>query len=240
MKYKKPILYAAAVSSILYIFGKNASLNLNKLAKLEERYKEAESESNYAVMNNILLEEIETRVRYSEPLRRDLWGKVIGLYLQKDENGLNQRHEYSDLLEQANETFHRGPYYRMLRFLSNRSHMINPPKSQAGFNEILLLMNNKMKSMTQIDEGLQRVWHPSNAHHPDSTRYVPVVQWSQDPPTGIAVGSGFAGPAYRFDDSPILKTIFAKEPPPGSMYGALGKYYSKHELTTKFGYGVTG
>lgn len=240
MKYKKPILYAAAVSSILYIFSRNASLNLNKLAELEKRYKEVEgtsnSESNYAVMNNILLEEIETRVRYLEPLRRDLWSKVIGL-------GSGDKHEYSDLLEQANETFHRGPYYRMLRFLSNRSHMINPPKSQAGFNEILLLMNNKMKRMTQIEEGLQSLWHEASEGWYSSQpelRYKQVVQWSQDPPTGIAVGAGFAGPEYRFDESPVLKTIFANEPPPGNMYDALGRYYSKSELTTKFGYGVTG
>ena len=218
MKYEKPLLYASATALVLYVF-RERKLNTKKLAELEQQYKQAEantsSESNYAVMNNILLQEIDTRVTYLSGLRgkNSRFGISVGASLKQGER--TQHSEYRDLL----------------RFLSKHYHMRSPPSKQSGFNEILSLINNKLKEMTIPEEDIDRL--------NSLTRNNPREQLNS---YGLVVENG----DYTFDKSPILKSMM-KHPMSyyiatgeANMYDALRQAYYRDGTNniwkTKFGY----
>jgi hypothetical protein len=223
VKYEKPLLYLSATALVLYVF-RERKLNTKKLAELEQQYKQAEantsSESNYAVMNNILLQEIETRVVYLSGLRGQnfSFGLSVGATME--------------IYERA----HHSEYNNLLRFLSDRNHMKNPPPKQSGFNEILLIMNNKLKEMTIPEESLGRLWKESTENYYSNWPELRMKEF-----IGIVNGND-----YTFDKSPILKSMM-RHPMShyiatgeANMYDALRQAYYREGTNniwkTKFGY----
>lgn len=223
---------------LLYVF-RERELNTKKLAELEQQYKQAEAnsstESNYAVMNNILLQEIETRVVYLSGLRTSNWRNAIALPDSKTLFGsavINNIDIYN-AQRRANDT----EYNLMLRFLSDRNHMKSPPPRQSGFNEILLMMNNKLKEMAIPEESLGRLWKESTENY-----YSNSPELRREEFIGIVNGND-----YTFDKSPILKSMFGRKNRAGqymgysaNMYDALRLAYYKQDTNniwrTKFGY----
>ena len=226
---------------LLYVF-RERELNTKKLAELEQQYKQAEantsSESNYAVMNNILLQEIETRVVYLSGLRNSNWRNALAIPDILDPvTGSVVGADLSDFISYAQRRAHDTEYNRMLRFLSDRKHMKSPPPRQSGFNEILLMMNNKLKEMTIPEESLGRLWKESTENY-----YSNWPELRREEFIGIVNGND-----YTFDKSPILKSMFGRKNSAGqyvgiegNMYDALRLAYYKQDTNniwrTKFGY----
>ena len=105
--------------------------------------------------------------------------------------------------------------------------MRGPPSKQSGFNEILSLINSKLKEMTIPEEGIDRL---------NSLGTNNLYSY------GMAVENG----DYTFDKSPILKSMM-RHPMPyyiatgeANMYDALRQAYytegTNNIWKTKFGY----